>query len=71
VAPLRLRGKQSTLSIGWEVPVRSRRWSEREQHGAQVRDSVFGLFVVGHRYASAFVCLRIKGKLFKVVYESL
>jgi hypothetical protein len=30
VAPLRLgglRGKQSTPSVGWEVPVRSRRWA--------------------------------------------
>jgi hypothetical protein len=44
---------------------------EREWHGAQVQDSVFGLFGVGHRYASAFVCLRIIEKLFKVVYESL
>jgi hypothetical protein len=44
---------------------------EWERYGAQVQDSVLELFVVGHRYASAFVCLRIKGKLFKVVYESL
>jgi hypothetical protein len=36
---------------------------EWEWHGAQVRNNIFGLFVVGHRYPSAFVCLRIKGKL--------
>jgi hypothetical protein len=53
VAPLRLgglRGKQSTPSVGWEVPVRSRR-------------SASG--------SGTELCLRIKGKLFKVVYESL
>jgi hypothetical protein len=44
---------------------------KREQDGAQVRDSIFRLFSVGHRYTSALICLRIKGKLFKVVYESL
>jgi hypothetical protein len=44
---------------------------EWERHGAQVRDSVFSLFTIGHRYASVFLCLSIKGKLFKVVYESL
>jgi hypothetical protein len=74
VAPLRLgglRGKQSTPSdwLGGTGEVSA--VGERERHGAQVRDSVFELFVVGHRYASAFVCLRIKEKLFKVVYESL
>jgi hypothetical protein len=59
VAPLwlgGLRGKKSTPSIGWEVPVRSQRlasstWMEREQDsdGAQARDSDFWLFVVGYR----------------------
>jgi hypothetical protein len=38
VAPLRLgglRGKKSTPSIGWEVPVKSRRSAKRELHGAR------------------------------------
>jgi hypothetical protein len=38
VAPLRLgglRGKKSTPSIGWEVPVKSRRSASEELHGAR------------------------------------
>jgi hypothetical protein len=38
VAPLwlgGLRGKKSTPSIGWEVPVKSHRSTKRELHGAR------------------------------------
>jgi hypothetical protein len=58
VAPLRLgglRGKQSTPSdwMGGTGVVSA--VSEQERDRAQVRDSVVGLFIVGNRYASAFV----------------
>jgi hypothetical protein len=62
VAPLRLgglRGKQSTPSdwLGGTGVVST--VGEWERHGAQVRDCVFRLFSVGHRYTSRFVVLRI------------
>jgi hypothetical protein len=42
VAPLRLgglRGKKSTPSVGWEVPVRSHRSTSRELDGARTWDN--------------------------------
>ena len=66
-----LRGKQSTPSDWLGGTSEVSMVGEQELHEAQAQDNIFGLFVIGHRYASAFVCLRIKGKLFKVVYESL
>jgi hypothetical protein len=73
VAPLWLGGlrrKQSTPSdwlggtgVVWVV-------DEQELDEAQVRDSVVGYSssVIG---TQGICCLRIKGNLFKVVYESL
>jgi hypothetical protein len=51
VAPLRLgglRGKKSTPSVGWEVPVRYRRLASREVEGVQVWDNDFGYFSFGY-----------------------
>jgi hypothetical protein len=51
VAPLRLgglRGKKSTPSIGWEVPVRSSRSASERQEGAQARNNNLRLFISGY-----------------------
>jgi hypothetical protein len=46
VAPLRLgglRGKKSTPSVGWEIPVKSSWLASKELDGAQARGSIFEL----------------------------
>jgi hypothetical protein len=52
VAPLRLgglRGKKSTPSVGWEVPVKSQRLASGRSEGTSVsKDHLQAIFIVGY-----------------------
>jgi hypothetical protein len=73
VAPLRLgglRGKKSTPSIGWEVPVKSQRLASGRKEGAPLLKDIFRFhlrfFFVGYGILIE-ICNFIKIKLYNIV----